>query len=106
MNAVSPGLRDRGSTVVIATLVAALLCLCGCVATKYKLAKKGAPPPQLLSVDFPPAPPLQPTLSTVISYRGPGTWKREALWDEYVVTLENRGDQPVTVDSATLADAA
>src|ERR1700690_1787067 len=76
-----------------------------CVATKYKLAKKNTPPVELLDRAFPASPPLQPTLVTLISYRGAGSWKREALWDEYVVALENRSEQPITIDSATLADA-
>lgn len=27
------------------------------------------------------------------------------MWDEYVVTLENHGERPLTIDSATLADS-
>ncbi|MGO9991171.1 MAG: hypothetical protein ACLPTF_01490 [Steroidobacteraceae bacterium] len=45
-------------------------------------------------------------VATLISYGGPGSWKREALWDEYVVTLVNHGERPFTIDSATLADSA
>ena len=86
-------------------VAAALCCQSGCVATKYKLAKKNTPPVQLLSVPFPPSAPLQPTLAALITYGGSGSWKREALWDEYVVTVQNSGDRPVTIDSATLTDA-
>ena len=88
-------------------IAAAMLCYqSGCVAAKYKLAKKNTPPVQLLNIAFPASAPLQPTLAALIIYGGPGSWKREALWDEYVVTLENRGEQPVTLDSATLGDSA
>jgi hypothetical protein len=88
-------------------MIAAILCCqSGCVATKYKLAKKDTPPVQSLNISFPPALPLAPTLASLISYGGPGSWKREALWDEYVVTLENRGDRSLSIDSATLADSA
>jgi hypothetical protein len=89
-----------------ATVALVLLCLHGCIATKYKLAKKNTPPVQFLNIAFPPTSPLVPTLATLISYGGPGSWKRQALWDEYVVTLENRGERPLSVDSATLADSA
>lgn len=92
--------------VTVAIIVVALCGQCGCVATKYKLAKKNTPPVQLLNIAFPPSPPLQPTLAALISYGGPGSWKRQALWDEYVVTIENRGEQPLTIDSAALADSA
>lgn len=87
-------------------IVSVLSVLCGCVANKYKLAKKDMPPVQLLNIAFTPSPPLQPTLVGLISYDGPGSWKREALWDEYIVTIENHGEQPVAIDSATLADSA
>jgi hypothetical protein len=97
----------RQSAFVTAVVIAiALGSQCGCVATKYKLAKKSTPPVQLLNIAFPPSPALQPTLATLISYRGPGSWKREALWDEYVVTVENHADRVLTIDSAALADAA
>jgi hypothetical protein len=97
------GRQSFAAAVVIAVLLG---CQCGCVAAKYKLAKKNTPPVQLLNIAFPSSPALQPTLATLISYRGPGSWKREALWDEYVVGVENHADRALTVDSATLADAA
>jgi hypothetical protein len=59
----------------------------------------------LLNVTFAPAP-LAATLNTVITYDGPGSWKREAFWDEYVVTLHNPGSQPLTVPVVELADYA
>jgi hypothetical protein len=100
-------LLGRRSILLTAAIIAAVLCCqSGCVATKYKMAKKNSPPIQLLNIAFPASPPLQPTLSTLISFGGPGSWKREALWDEYVVTVENHGEQPLRIDSAALADAA
>jgi hypothetical protein len=87
-------------------VTAGLCCQAGCVSTKYKLAKKNTPPPVQLNVAFHPSGPLQPTLVAVIVYTGPGSWKREALWDEYVVTVENHGDRPLIVDAAALADGA
>src|ERR1700733_11231373 len=95
-----------GAVFVTAAIVTSGLSFqCGCVATRYKLAKKNTPPVQLLNIAFPSSPPLQTTLDTLISYSGPGSWKREALWDEYVVTLENHGERPLRIDSATLADS-
>ncbi len=92
--------------IVTAAIAAAVLCCQGgCVATKYKLAKKNTPPAQLLNVAFPPSAPLQPSLAALIVYGGPGSWKREALWDEYVVALQNSGERSVTIDSTTLTDS-
>ena len=80
------------------------LCLAGCVsATKCKMARDDTPRAQLLNVAFPSAP-LQAALTTLIVYGGPGSWKREALWDEYVVMLHNAGDQPLVVSAAGLMD--
>jgi hypothetical protein len=76
-----------------------------CVSSKYKFAGKETPPPRTLSVHFPPAP-LDANLASVITYGGPGSWKREAFWDEYVVELRNTGDQPLEIASATLVDFA
>jgi hypothetical protein len=102
----SSSLVERRSAFIAAAMFVLVLgSQSACVATKYKLAKKNTPPVELLDLSFPASPPLQPTLVTLISYRGPGSWKREALWDEYVVALENRSERPLTIDSATLADA-
>ena len=87
-------------------MVAAVLCCqAGCVATKYKLAKKNTPPVQFLNAVFPSATALRSTLAALITYGGAGSWKREALWDEYIVALENRGERAVTIESTTLTDA-
>jgi hypothetical protein len=103
----SYGSSSRRLALRAAAMIACLLCLqSGCVATKYKLAKKNTPPAQLVDIAFLPSPPLQVTLISLISYGGAGSWKREALWDEYVVTLQNHGERPLTIDAAALGDSA
>ena len=87
------------------TLLAALLCS-GCVATKYQLARHDTPPAQAIDHPFPSSGDLEARLVGLIAYHGPGSWKREALWDEYLVTLHNAGERPLTVESATLTDSA
>ncbi len=85
-------------------LFAMSLLLSGCVtSTKYKMAKDGAPPAQPYGWTTA-TPPAELTLATLIVFKGPGSWKREARWDEYVVRIVNRGAQPLTVESATLVD--
>lgn len=49
--------------------------------------------------------PLEVVLHHVIVYDGPGSWKCEALWDEYVVSLGNRGERPVTISAVALVGA-
>lgn len=88
---------------ILAVMV--LLAFTGCVSSKYKAAKKNTPLPKLLNVAFAPAS-LEASLSTLITYNGPGSWKRNAFWDEYVVTLHNPGTQPLIVSNAGLVDYA
>jgi hypothetical protein len=76
----------------------------GCVTSKkYKMAKDDMPPAQPLgwTVALPPA---ELTLQSLIVYKGPGTWKREAKWDEYVVQFTNHGPVPLTIGTAQLVD--
>jgi len=79
--------------------------LVSCTSPKYKSASKNTPPARELAVAFPPAQ-VATTLNTVIIFSGPGSWKREAFWDEYVVTIRNNGGEPLQVTSATLVDYA
>jgi hypothetical protein len=66
---------------------------------------KGSPPPVLLNLTAS-VPPVDLGLRTTIVYDGPGPWKRDALWDEYVVTIHNRSDKAVTLTGAVLVDFA
>lgn len=91
--------------VAIALGFATLCVLTGCVSPKYRLAAKDTPPARALNVRFPEAP-LEANLVSVITDGSPGSWKREAFWDEYVATLHNGGDQPLQVASVTLVDSA
>jgi hypothetical protein len=76
----------------------------GCVSTrKYKLAAADTPAVKPLNFTYA-GPAIAATLQTVIVYRGPGSWKREAFWDEYVIAIANRGTVPMTVESAVLTD--
>jgi hypothetical protein len=97
--------RTRLAPLAVALAGAAICLLTGCVSSKYKFASKNTPPVRALNVNFPPAP-FQANLYTVITFGGPGSWKREAFWDEYVVSIHNQGDQPLQIASVTLVDFA
>ncbi len=85
-------------------LVSALLLLSGCVTSKkYKMAKEGVAPPVSLSLGVTTAG-VELSVPTVIVFKGPGSWKREARWDEYVIRLINHGEQPLTIESVELFD--
>src|SRR5512141_1447697 len=95
--------RFEAIAVALAVLLGSLLGLSGCTSPKYKAAAKGTPPPVLLNLPST-EPPLEALVHTVIVYRGPGSWKRDAYWDEYVVTIANRGTALVKIDTAWLTD--
>lgn len=117
----------RSLTVLLRSgaLIGAALVLTGCVSRGYKLADKNTPPPAVLNLrsapvtaptrgdasasvpvslpaSTPAAAPVEAIVRTVIIYQGPGSWKREAYWDEYVVTVTNHGNTPLVVNGATL----
>ncbi len=75
----------------------------GCVSSKYKMAAKDTPPAQLLELKAgdTAAPAV---LRTVIVYQGPGSWKKAAYWDEYVVSVRNPGQTSLTITGAELTD--
>jgi len=76
----------------------------GCVTSKkYKMVKKDEAPAKPVVLNLTSAN-KELTLATVIVFKGPGSWKREAKWDEYVVELANPGDHPFTIESAELFD--
>src|SRR3954464_15504523 len=88
-------------TLRVALLLGASLILAGCVTSKkYKMVPtEGARPPQVLGWQVNTAG-ADLTLQSVIVFRGPGSWKREARWDEYVVTMANHGAAPLVVEWA------
>jgi hypothetical protein len=94
---------SRGAALVL--LAAALSIMSACVSPKYKRADNRTPPIQPLNVKFPSSM-LDTSLYTVISDSSPGSWKREAFWDEYVVTMHNGGEGAVTIAVATVTDYA
>lgn len=81
------------------------LALTGCVTSKkYKMAKKeGALPPQALNWTAGDAS-GDVVLQSIIIFKGPGSWKREARWDEYMVAITNRGPDPLVIEAAVLID--
>jgi hypothetical protein len=86
--------------------VVGLFALSGCVTRSYRLAPKSVAPAValILSTTAPVGSGPEVTLQSVIIYRGPGSWKREALWDEYVISVRNMGDSALTVTQVSLQD--
>jgi len=47
---------------------------------------------------------LKFSITNLIILNGPGSWRDQAYWDEYVVTLSNQGHDVLTVEGAWLGD--
>jgi hypothetical protein len=99
-------LRRVGRIAVLAGGVCSILQLTGCMSARYKLAAEEKIPPAIaLNLTAPatetPAP-IAATLQSVIVIHGPGSWKRDAYWDEYVLRLENTQAVPVVVEEPAL----
>jgi hypothetical protein len=84
-------------------IIVAMVTVTGCASSKYKLADKDTPPPVPINLRFN-QPSVELLLHTVIVYKGSGSWKRKAYWDEYIITITNRGELPLAINSATLVD--
>jgi hypothetical protein len=91
------------SCATAAVLGVAALALSGCVTRGYQLAPKNTPAPVALHLEAA-QPPVEAAVHQVVVYQGPGSWKRAAYWDEYVVSVVNRGPAPLTIDSVVLHD--
>lgn len=96
--------RAFHATVAASAILALGLAQTGCVTSKkYKMTKEDTPAARTLGWSVT-APPAELTLQTVIVFKGPGSWKREARWDEYVVAITNRGAEPMSIDTVELID--
>lgn len=87
---------------VVPLLIASVV-FSGCVSSKYKLTQGKPTPPVIINLAAAQMP-AEAIVHSVIIYQGPGSWKREAYWDEYVVSVSNRGDTPLRIEQAELID--
>jgi hypothetical protein len=97
----TPERPPPGRTLMRVLAAMGVLAGAGCVSSKYKLAKPDGTSPVAINLAGR-EPPGEVVVHSVIVYQGPGSWKREAFWDEYVLTVTNRGGGPLVVDSAEL----
>ena len=101
-----PGTRGAMWFIIRALLVvsAAACVLGGCTTTrKYRMVDE--PSTCALELNVVAAnPELEIRLASVTVYQGPGSWKQDALWDEYSISLRSRGSRVITVESLALVD--
>ena len=80
------------------------LALAACGGTK--LVRHPAPPPvaaQAIAVAQDER--LDAAVDFVIVRNGPGTWAKNADWDEYLLHVQARGGEPIRITGATLVDS-
>ncbi len=92
-------------TPVRAWLALAFCCaLAGCASSdQYQLATGEVPAAQRLGYQA-----VEPTaelvVESVIVCKGPGSWKQDARWDEYIVRVTNRTQKLLRIEAALLVD--
>jgi hypothetical protein len=84
----------------VAPLLVATLLTTGCLSSRYQQVREPTPVMPLTISATEPA--FAAKVEAVIIFRGPGSWKKNAYWDEYVVALTNSGGVPATVTSCRL----
>ena len=70
-----------------------------------KLLKEPQPIPELQPLASASDRQVTATLDWVIVRDGPGTWARNADWDEYLMTVSNRSDRPIEVTDVIVVDS-
>lgn len=86
-------------------LSVSLVCAPGCVTSNVQKAASDTPPAMALNLPGDPDRPLQAQLDCVIVFDGPGSWKRRAYWDEYVLSFTNVGPSRIVLLHTQLVDA-
>lgn len=87
----------------LVALAAITLTLSGCISSKYKVNKpKDRDTLPVLGLTAESGRPVEARVETLIVYRSPGSWKKNAYWDEYVISVVNHSDHPLTIEAAEL----
>ena len=94
----------RFTALLLSALLAGSGSVTGCLSSKYRKARRDTPPAVAINLPARESPVAGGLLHAVVVKKGPGSWKREAWWDEYVLTFSNRGTEPLELVSATLTD--
>jgi len=86
--------------ILILGLIALFFSAC---ATDSRFIENPSPPPPDLGISskdrF-----IQVTLNYLIIPNGPGSWVKDARWDEYYITVRNLSKEPVSVERIQLID--
>ena len=92
---------NRSSIVVFALLSTCLVAGCG----GSKVLKEAQPMHTAKPLASISDHRVDATLDWVIVRDGPGTWAKNADWDEYLLRVRNRSDQPISVTQLVVVDS-
>lgn len=93
-------MNSRVAVSIIAVLALGLTACAGSKILKEPIALQFAEPLAVATRDD-----VAVALAWVIVRDGPGTWARNADWDEYIIVVRNPGAAPLPVTSVALHDA-
>lgn len=87
----------------LAVSVFVALFLGGCVSNKYQAASAVGATPLRMDISLG-GEPMTTHLDAIIVYQGPGSWKKAAYWDEWLVTFSNPSDTEIVLTATRLLD--
>ncbi len=96
----------KALTLKFGLIAAALLCasvIAGCGGTK--VLKEALPVQTTQALATASDTQITATLDWVIVRDGPGTWAKNADWDEYLISVKNLSTQPFQISSVTVVDS-
>lgn len=92
-----------GRWLTIASIACCIALLSGCGGTKVLKEPVPVNATQALASNSDNT--LSATVDWVIFRDGPGTWAKNADWDEYLVSVQNLGSEPLQITSVSLVDS-
>lgn len=95
--------RNVGTRIATSLVLTATLFLTGCVSAKYKMMPGQSVSPSAFDLNSA-NPAASATLRAVVVFHGPGSWKKDAYWDEYILTISNPDERASIIESVILTD--
>ncbi len=93
--------RKAEATKTLFSSLILLFIVAGCASTRY-IANPSQPPPDLglqSSADG-----IEARLHYIITPNGPGSWIKDAIWNEWVISVRNSSKSDITITDISLID--
>jgi len=96
--------RCQSFNITLVTLKIACILFAGCTSPKYQLVPEEEFKPPVVFDCIVEDEIIETRLVTLIYYKSPGSWKKQAKWDEYVFLITNLTTEPVFISSILIED--